>query len=580
MGKNFESNFVKISEGDLVNEADSMQQTEINLRVEELINELNQCREDERASKNQIFQILAAVATFLTVLATLSNINFFEHNSRIFLKCLVTFLLCAVLPYIANLGLLSTFRHHYLIDVERKLSTLVAGAGSEGFYHWEEISTPLITLNRKKVSFGFLGLYCFNYHVAFISILLLAVTYFVMIKNLLESYSYSSSYIDFVLNGVFLLVLSIVVVTLLLAVLKSAKFYELAKINAKKRREDINYKNDSGTIRMFFYFIYPRVKDCQKMLFIVLGYILGTIIDITVKKNFSFSMELFKNHLILLLFTLFVIDFLVYQARYLWNDLRGIKGDMSHPLCKSRGRIPIDVLGVECATIITVVAIIVRLCVAAVMWVVIGGEACWSLGICSVLVLVLGIAYEAIRSMQWVKGTLFLVCLGYPLRLLAGAWSACPDLFQTFSIEPIIMVAFFLILFATAAFGEAFVTLTWVLEACYLSQKGQAITKKHLIYLYEQLGDEMRSSRYPLKYALQPWSTWNRWYVVSFLLFCVTVMLLVGIEQDSYIFVVAVIAIIFLGQFFAGNQVGIKRLVVMIFLCVFEYVVYTVFFFK
>ena len=84
MGKNFESNFVKISEGDLVNEADSMQQTEINLKVEELINELNQCREDERASKNQIFQILAAVATFLTVLATLSNIDFFEHNSRIF----------------------------------------------------------------------------------------------------------------------------------------------------------------------------------------------------------------------------------------------------------------------------------------------------------------------------------------------------------------------------------------------------------------------------------------------------------------------------------------------------------------
>ena len=579
MRKIFESNFVEIPE--VVNEIDSMQQTEINLKAEEFINELNQCRKDGRASENQIFQILAAVITFLTVLATLSNIDFFEHNSRIFLKCLITFLLCAVLPYIANLGLLSTFQHRYLVDVvERKLSTLVAEADSEGFYHWEEISTPLITLNRKKVSFGFLGLYCFNYHVAFVSILLLAVTYFVMIKDLLESSSYSSNYIDFVLNGIFLLVLSIVVVTLLLAVLKSKKFYELAKINAKQRREGTNYKNNSGTIRVFLYFIYPRIKDCQKTLFIVLGYILGVVIDITVKKNFSFSMELFKNHLILLLFTLFVIDFLVYQARYLWNDLRGIKGDMSHPLCKSRGRIPIDVLGVECATIITVVAIIVRLCVAAVVWVVIGGEACWNLGICSVLVLVLGIAYEAIRSMQWVKGTLSLVCLGYPLRLLAGAWSACPDLFQTYSVVPTIMVAFFLILFATAAFGESFVTLTWVLEASYLAQKGQIVKKKHLVYLFEQLDDKMKGCPYPLKNNLRPWSTWNKWYIVSFLLLCLTVLLLVGAQQSSYVFAIVIIAMLFLWQLFAGNQAGTKRLMVMVFLCIFEYVIYAAFFFN
>lgn len=143
MRKIFESNFVEIPE--VVNEIDSMQQTEINLKAEEFINELNQCRKDGRASENQIFQILAAVITFLTVLATLSNIDFFEHNSRIFLKCLITFLLCAVLPYIANLGLLSTFQHRYLVDVvERKLSTLVAEADSEGFYHWKEIRIPLI----------------------------------------------------------------------------------------------------------------------------------------------------------------------------------------------------------------------------------------------------------------------------------------------------------------------------------------------------------------------------------------------------------------------------------------------------
>ena len=43
--------------------------------TQDLLSELNQCREDDRSSRNQIFQILAIVSTFCAVIAAISGSN-------------------------------------------------------------------------------------------------------------------------------------------------------------------------------------------------------------------------------------------------------------------------------------------------------------------------------------------------------------------------------------------------------------------------------------------------------------------------------------------------------------------------
>lgn len=70
-GENCESSLIEFSEGDLLNETDSMQQTDIKQRIEEIISKLKLYWKNEHASKNQIFQIFAMVTTFLNALTTL-----------------------------------------------------------------------------------------------------------------------------------------------------------------------------------------------------------------------------------------------------------------------------------------------------------------------------------------------------------------------------------------------------------------------------------------------------------------------------------------------------------------------------
>ena len=65
-----------------------------------------------------------------------------------------------------------------------------------------------------------------------------------------------------------------------------------------------------------------------------------------------------------LLITLFIVDGLVYQARYLWNDIRGASEDQKHPSSKKRRRLPVDSLGFERAVYIALAVMWLRLAAA------------------------------------------------------------------------------------------------------------------------------------------------------------------------------------------------------------------------
>ena len=139
-------------------------------RIQEIMNEISECREDERNSRNQIFTILAIVAAFIAGVFTLltivngTSLNIIPVNREslaLAANILSTLLLGAAVPWIANLGLLSTFRHFYLIELETQLSDLLNDDARE-IYHWESISTPVITFNVKHVLPGYPMLYSLN----------------------------------------------------------------------------------------------------------------------------------------------------------------------------------------------------------------------------------------------------------------------------------------------------------------------------------------------------------------------------------------------------------------------------------
>lgn len=70
--------------------------------VSELIGELEQCREDERTSRNQMIAILGAVATFIATVIGIAEIKEGWTQNNLFINGLSTMVLCAAIPYLAN----------------------------------------------------------------------------------------------------------------------------------------------------------------------------------------------------------------------------------------------------------------------------------------------------------------------------------------------------------------------------------------------------------------------------------------------------------------------------------------------
>lgn len=84
---------------------------------EELISELEQCREDERNSENQVIQVIVTAGTILALIFGVSS--FGKYRSFLFL--LSNLILCTTISYIASLGVNAVLRYHYMRDLEDKL---------------------------------------------------------------------------------------------------------------------------------------------------------------------------------------------------------------------------------------------------------------------------------------------------------------------------------------------------------------------------------------------------------------------------------------------------------------------------
>lgn len=172
------------------------------------------------------------------------------------------------------------------------------------------------------------------------------------------------------------------------------------------------------------------------------------------------------------------LELLIYQARYQWNDIRGFAADQRHPDAASRGRLPGPPSRGRRHRAASALVAGVRLALVAVLALVLpaldlGGV----LLALTVAVFAVALLYEALRSRATgvdervpppVRPTLVALWLvvggGYAVRGLAGLALAL-DL----GSRPWLAAA---ALATTWAFGVAFVTARWALEALAFGRRG------------------------------------------------------------------------------------------------------------
>ena len=483
--------------------------------ISELIEELEQCREDERASRNQMFAILGAVATFIAAVIGIAQIKDIQEGwvqNNLFINGLSTLVLCVTMPYLTNLGLLSCFRHFYIKDIEEELDNIVRSHKDREFFHWESISTPLITFNYKHILPGYSAIYNINMGISLASILLLASLYILFIQTLSPNLVFSTIG-SFVFSVVFWMVALISAFTIFIASRCSKEIYDAAKEQAKSRR--INPKNISqinkGVFKLILYLLYPRPTDIQKSIFFVVGVLFSVIVNYSVGK--PNSPEETIAHLF---FCWLVFDFLIYQARYQLNDLEGINQDLSHPGKELRKRLPIDekVLNKTRTAKLSIIVAIFKLICSLVMLIAYIRNSTWrrvvAIG-CMFFIIAISFAYEAAKRRENNRQVLFLVSIGYPIRVFVGMLCEINRLNILFSKDTSIFLTMILLLLGTAACGEFFVTLMWAHEGIYIKKKNSTCENKKFVFLFSK--DNNINNRYheqqPLLYRDSLSSIWN-----------------------------------------------------------------------
>lgn len=144
--------------------------------IEEIENEISECREDERNAQNQIVQVIGTgvtmmgvifgAATFLTGYGDTSY-TIMEDRQRHALFYLNSIVLIVTMFYVISLGINNVLRYHYIRDLEDKLYILISKNSTEkGVTHWMSFSSPVTTNNPTHLKSGYSVLHYLCYAIA------------------------------------------------------------------------------------------------------------------------------------------------------------------------------------------------------------------------------------------------------------------------------------------------------------------------------------------------------------------------------------------------------------------------------
>lgn len=159
-------------------------------------------------------------------------------------------------------------------------------------------------------------------------------------------------------------------------------------------------------------------------------------------------------------------EFIIYQARYLWNDVRDRRIDSSRSLSKMRfpSSLVEDQVALKAAALSFVIRCAVGLLLVACVFPIDNYRWLWHVMLLS-LIFVIAWMYEQIRHKcksagdltrnRWTWGLVGTAGLGYGLRSFVGLWLAG-------LADPRALI---LATSGAALFGSTFVSLTWALES-------------------------------------------------------------------------------------------------------------------
>ena len=176
------------------------------------------------------------------------------------------------------------------------------------------------------------GLHYFSYALATISAIIFCAMITVILFLNIENYII----LDYIGITFFFLVIIISTITFFIICIKAHDMYDFAVRKAKKKKQDKLTKKGQATMRVrrkadkgvllsvIKYFVYPKSKDLQKIILIFIGFAIGLFL-----KNRITEVCMISEQIPNLLYSMLVIDFFVYQARYQWNDIRGVREDLS-----------------------------------------------------------------------------------------------------------------------------------------------------------------------------------------------------------------------------------------------------------
>lgn len=569
-----------------------MSEEDERIRIELLISELNECREDERNTQSRILEVITLVGTILGILFGASFFNAGRLNNVIYkfakvgnredsffreFICLIfdnltyirfVFLLSllifsAAFTYIITLGIQNILRNHFMKSLYDRLYYLKNkqnhpdDAERGKFLFWNEYIAPITTQNIWHVSSSHTALYTGCYFSAVGCIILFSMGMLVTLFLQIEPKK-QFDYMIIIVVGVGMLLTFYLFFRLNL---KSGRVSQLAwdiahdnqKIRLEDKKESI-YRQAKIFRRILKYMIYPKRKDWQKPLLIIIGFVFALFLT----KQWPSVIEG-----ITLLFFWIVFDFLAYQARYQINDIRGIAEDKE---MERKNRLPFDEATSPVHAIkISKLVLALRIGVAIFLT-----ECCWEqnktiLRFSLFILLISTILYEFCRKRNRKTLVYILVGIGYPLRFFVGFMAI------TWSGKSYMECASELLIILTAlwAYGSMSAILAWTNEISdFISKRRESnesfpesYKKKHYEDIQLKIKERyLRAEGFSINSKILPLREkgcfrdyWNTCFIISLL---PTILLITDCSGKS---IVAFLSLIAIGLYFVSFYCARKR---------------------
>lgn len=419
-------------------------------------------RDDERANLNTLAVMFSVAITLLGLLIAVASTacDFRSEQTQCFAVARPALAALPLLPlatmaYIQIASSLATLRSYYLRGLEREIRSVagvpisaLAGISSSSY---TDFTQTLVSLRRGRKGLRISGLIVLGS----IIVVFGGFTFMIATKMTLPyQVAMALVYIP--------LVLILFVETLQATVGGRSLLTKVVRqYLAESTEAHFVYPLAGEAERgLASYLLFPRPEDWHKWLFLPFAFGFGLF----------YAQRPDADTVLQLALALLVLEYLVYQGRYQWNDIRGLAEDLVHPEKGARKRLPVTRTGPRRAVEASAWTIAGRqlLAITVIVWLFYSGRdaAGGMLAATMMTVWLAAVWYETLRAKaaataptRMSRNSLALVILvgcGYAARAIVGLVIAGVPL----SRQPVVWV----LVVAAWTFGVMFVSITWALE--------------------------------------------------------------------------------------------------------------------